>query len=279
MGRSADAAPRANGNVKGRGVGREAVIGRVVTRGGVEGGDSTWGFLVHGGSDFKSDRPAIAIQSGAQTSYAHGPISGADEVFLARPQQVDRSAAVLVSEVDRLFGLRAVAIAAEAAAEVAHVEIDVLFRNAGDLRGREARLLGALVTDPNVHPVVSDKHCRVSGLHPGTREVGRRVGRFDDFSAAEKTLSQSPRLTRTLPGLSMAAISAARMLAVLSAACWGGRSHSIGIISSAVLAWYQVSPITATPPLKTRSRIRAGSGIGNCSAEMTPGWLRIRSKS
>src|SRR5258705_293746 len=162
VGRSAYAAPRANGNVKGRGVGREAIIGRVVTRGGVEGGDSTWGFLVHGCSDFESDRPAIAIQSGAQASYAHGPISGADEVFLARPQQVDRSAAVLVGEVDRLFGLRAVAIAAEAAAEVAHVEIDVLFRNAGDLRGREARLLGALVTDPNVHPVVSDKHCRVT---------------------------------------------------------------------------------------------------------------------
>jgi hypothetical protein len=45
---------------------------------------------------------------------------------------VDGSAAILVGEIDRLFGLRAVAIAAEAAAEMAQVEIDVLFRNAGD---------------------------------------------------------------------------------------------------------------------------------------------------
>src|SRR3984893_4319785 len=121
-------------------------MGRVVYRGFVEAGGSTRGLLVHGCLDFESDRPAIGIQSGTQASDPHGPISGADEVFLARPQQVDGSAAVLVGEVDRLFGLRSVAIAAEAAAEVAHVEIDVLFRDAGDLRGREARLLGALVT-------------------------------------------------------------------------------------------------------------------------------------
>src|SRR5204863_4034916 len=120
-----------------------------------EGGNDTRGFLVHRCLDFESDRPAIGIQSGTQTSYAHGPIRGANEVFLARPQQVDGSAAVLVGDVDCLFGLRAVAIAAETAAEVAHVEVDVLFRNAGDLGGREARLLRALVTDPDVNPVVS----------------------------------------------------------------------------------------------------------------------------
>ena len=55
----------------------------------------------------------------------------------------------------------------------------------------------------------------------------------------------------------------------------GGTSHSIGILSSAVLAWYQLSAMTATPPLKTRPRIKVGSGIGNCDAEMTPGSLRI----
>jgi len=45
------------------------------------------------------------------------------------------------------------------------------------------------------------------------------------------------------------------------------------------LAWYQLSAMTVTPPLKTRSRIKDGSGIGISTAEMTPGWLRIRSKS
>ena len=69
------------------------------------------------------------------------------------------------------------------------------------------------------------------------------------------------------------------MFAVLNAACSGGIFHSIGIRSSAVLAWYQVSAMTATPPLKTRPRVSAGSGIGNCTAERTPGILRIASKS
>src|SRR6266705_828968 len=89
-------------------------------------------------------------------------------------------------------------------------------------------------------------------------------------------LSQSPRLTRTLPSLSRDANSAARMLAVLRAAFSGGTSHSIGILSSAVLAWYQLSAMMATPALKVRSRIKDGSGIGILTAEITPGWLRIR---
>ena len=69
------------------------------------------------------------------------------------------------------------------------------------------------------------------------------------------------------------------MFAVLNAACLGGTSHSIGILSRAVLAWYQLSAMTAMPPLKTRPLISDGSGIGISIAEMTPGWLRIRSKS
>ena len=51
--------------------------------------------------------------------------------------------------------------------------------------------------------------------------------------------------------------------------------HSIGIRSSALLAWYHVSAMTATPPLNTRPRHSAGSGIGNCTAERTPGIVRI----
>jgi hypothetical protein len=35
----------------------------------------------------------------------------------------------------------------------------------------------------------------------------------------------------------------------------------------------------ATPPLKTRPRIKAGLGVGSSIAEMTPGSLRMRSKS
>ena len=69
------------------------------------------------------------------------------------------------------------------------------------------------------------------------------------------------------------------MVAVVTAACSGGMFHSIGIRSSAVLAWYQVSAMTATPPLNTRPRVSAGSGIGNCTAERTPGSVRIASKS
>src|SRR5262249_39246996 len=100
--------------------------------------------------------------------------------------KVDRRTAVLVGDVDRLLGLRTIAIAAEAAAEVTHVEVDVLFRNAGNPGSRVARLLRALVTDPDIYAVVSDKHCRVSRLHAGAREVGRRVGRFDDPGASRE---------------------------------------------------------------------------------------------
>jgi hypothetical protein len=88
------------------------------------------GLLVHGRPDFERDRPAVSVERGAQASDTHGTIRGADEIFFARPQQVDRRAAILVGEPDRLFGLRTVSIAAEAAAEVAHVEVDVVFRNA-----------------------------------------------------------------------------------------------------------------------------------------------------
>jgi hypothetical protein len=66
---------------------------------------------------------------------------------------------------------------------------------------------------------------------------------------------------------------------VLTAAFSGGTVHSIGMRSSAIFAWYQVSPITATPPLKMRPRVQAGSGIGNCTAVRTPGMLRTALKS
>ena len=75
-----------------------------------------------------------------------------------------------------------------------------------------------------------------------SRQFGRSRGTMLSFCGPTilvllaKARSQSPRLTCTRPGLSSAAISAARMLAVLDAACFAGTSHSIGILSSAVLA-------------------------------------------
>ena len=54
--------------------------------------------------------------------------------------------------------------------------------------------------------------------------------------------------------------SASRIMAVLTAAFSGGIVHSIGMRSSAVLAWYQVSAITATPPLKMRPRVQRRVG-------------------
>ena len=99
------------------------------------------------------------------------------------------------------------------------------------------------------------------------------------FAARLKPVSTSPRSARTWPGRSSAATSASCMFAELNAALAGGISHSIGIRSRAVLAWYQVSATTATPPLNTRPRVSAGSGIGNCTAERTPGSVRIASKS
>src|SRR6266446_40129 len=55
VGRLAYAAPSAHWNVEVLGVGREAVIGHVVTRDFVEGSNDTGGFLVHRYLDFESD--------------------------------------------------------------------------------------------------------------------------------------------------------------------------------------------------------------------------------
>src|SRR5260370_38527995 len=167
-------------------MGREVVTRRGVTRRLVERGGRARGLLVPGGPHLNGDRPAFSIERSAQASDPHGAIGGADEVFFAGPQQVDRRTAVLVGYVDRLLGLRTVAIAAEATAAVALVEVDVLFRNAGDPGSRIARLLRALVPDPRMDPVVGDKHCRVSRFHPGTREIGRGVGRLDEPAAARE---------------------------------------------------------------------------------------------
>ena len=52
--------------------------------------------------------------------------------------------------------------------------------NAGDLRGAEARLLRALIADPDVHAIVGDEHRGVAGLHAGARQERRRIGRLDD---------------------------------------------------------------------------------------------------
>src|SRR5262249_1894571 len=129
----ADASPRAHGNVKGYIVVGEAVIRRVVARGLVEGGNRARRILVHCRPDLDRDRPSVCVERRAQAGDPHGAIGRADEVFLARPQQMNGRSPVLVGDVDRLFGLRAVAIASVAAAEVAQVEIDILLRNAGEL--------------------------------------------------------------------------------------------------------------------------------------------------
>jgi hypothetical protein len=129
----ADAAPRAYGHVELRRVERVAIGRHVVARNDVERGVGAEPAFLHRGADVERDRPAIGVEAGLQAGHAHGAIRGADKIFLARPEHVDRDAAVGVRDHDGLLGLRAVAVAAEATAEVTHVEVDVLFGNPRDL--------------------------------------------------------------------------------------------------------------------------------------------------
>ena len=59
-----------------------------------------------------------------------------------------------VRDHDGVLGLGPVAVAAEPAAQVAQVQIDVLLGDAGDLRGAEARFLRALIANPDVDAIV-----------------------------------------------------------------------------------------------------------------------------
>ena len=99
---------------------------------------------------------------------------------------MDRRAAMRVRDHDGLLRLRPVAVAAETAAQMAQVQVDVLLGNAGDLRSAEARLLRALIADPDVDAIVGDEHRRVAGLHSRARQIRRRVSGFDHFSGASE---------------------------------------------------------------------------------------------
>ena len=91
-----------------------------------------------------------------------------------------------VRDHEGLLGLGPIAVAAEAAAQVAQVHVDVLLGDAGDLRGAEARFLRALIADPDVDAIVGDEHRGVARLHPRARQIRRRVGCFDNFGGASE---------------------------------------------------------------------------------------------
>jgi hypothetical protein len=94
-----------------------------------------------------------------------------------------------------------------------------------------------------------------------------------------KAASTSPVLTPTFAGLVEAREQLGADGGGVARGVCGGASHSIGILSMAVLAWYQLSAMTATPPPKIRPRINFGSGMGNWIALMIPGSRRISRKS
>ena len=132
----ADAAPRADGHVELRRVKRVAIVRHVVARDDVERGVGAEPAFLHRRAHVERDRPAVGIETGLQARDAHGAIRRADEILLARPEHVDRDAAVRVRDHDRLLGLGAVAVAAEASTQVAHVQMDVLLGDARDLSRR-----------------------------------------------------------------------------------------------------------------------------------------------
>src|SRR5215469_4870710 len=151
--RRTDAAACADRDVKLTAVGREAVIWCKIAWRHIKAGGLTGGIHVGCRPDFHRNRPSIAIERGTQASDTDRPESRADEVFLARPQHVNRRAAVLVGDVNRLFCLRSVAIAAVAAAEMAQMDIYIVLGNSRDAGARATRLLRALIAEPDVHPV------------------------------------------------------------------------------------------------------------------------------
>ena len=238
---------------------RVAIVRHVVARDHVERGVGAEPAFLHRRAHVERDRPAVGIETRLQACHAHRAIRRADEILFARPEQMDRDAAVRVRDHDRLLGLGAVAVAAEAAAQMAQVQMDVLLGDAGDLRGAEARFLGALIADPDVHAIAGDEHRGVAGLHArAAADTASSTWPRRSWRRARRPRRHRPdRRARCRADRAPPAATAC-MFAVLNAACSGGIFHSIGIRSSAVLAWYQVSAMTATPPLKTRPRVSAG---------------------
>ena len=66
------------------------------------------------------------------------------------------------------------------------MDVDVLLRNAGNLRGAEARLLRALIADPDVDAIVRHQHRRVARFHARAGQIRRRVGGLDDLRGARE---------------------------------------------------------------------------------------------
>ena len=96
-------------------------------------------------------------------------------------------AAVRVRDHEGLLGLRTVPVAAETAAQVAQIQVDLLLGDTGDLRRAESRLLRALIADPDVDAIIGDEHRGVAGLHARARQVRRRVRRLDNFGRARES--------------------------------------------------------------------------------------------
>ena len=207
-----DAAARADGHVEIRRVVREAIVRHVVARHDVERGVRAEAVLLHARAHLERDRPAVGVEAARKRAMPIAryvvPMKSSSRVQ-SRWIGVPR---LRVRDHDRLLGLRPIAVAAEAAAEVAHVQVHVLFRDAGDLRRAEARLLRALIADPDVDALVGHEHGRVAGLHASARQIRRGVRRLDDLRGACEGRVDVALFTRTRPGSSRAASSAARML-------------------------------------------------------------------
>ena len=135
---------------------------------------------------------------------------------------------------------------------MAQVDIDIGFRNAGNLRRRVARFLRALIADPDVDAVVGDEHRGVAGLHPGTREIWHSVSRFDDFRAASKGAVAVSEIDADFAGCIQGRHQPCPYVGSIQ--CSVLRRHipfDIGICRDyRRLNWYQVSAMTATPPPK-----------------------------
>ncbi len=123
--------------------------------------------------------PAIGAETGAQHGDTGGAIEVVAEVFLARPDELNRPAAALDGDAHRLADRIDFQAPAEAAAEIGDVHGDILDTDTGDLGGDGAGQSRHLCWRPDFDLATGHLRGAVDRLHRRMREIRGAVGPLD----------------------------------------------------------------------------------------------------
>ena len=121
---------------------------------------------------------SVGIQAGGDPVEEIGPVHVVLDVFLARPDDLDRTIDLL-GDLDGANDAVDVEPPAESAADEVVVYDDLVQRHSGDLRRRGLRARDGLRADPDFALVLAHVDRAIHRLHRGVRQERHLVGRLD----------------------------------------------------------------------------------------------------